>query len=155
MANKVFKSMKSKHSELDIDARVCYYYFNVNSFDETIIFLTESINKYPENLFLYRLKTNICFQKTIQKQYNLCLSDINSALKRTTNDYELYLKKAFAITLIKHFKPNHVINAYLHFIEKSPKDDINFAKEYYAIAICYYNQSNTKDLGLIEDNIVS
>ena len=91
-----------------------------------IIFLTESINKYPENSFLYRLRDNIYVYK---KQYNLCLYDINSALKRTTNDYELYLKKALtAITLIKHFKPNHVINAYLHFIEKSPKDDINFAK---------------------------
>ena len=146
----ILKSNRDSKSQIDIDARVCYAYFHMNSFKETIIFLEECSKKYPKESFFYRFCGCLC---GFTKDYNKGLELINKALELSPNDYEIRYDRAVMMRLCHNSDPKDVLNAYLHFLEIAPNDHRKVPESYYAMGLCFVIKDRNLDQIFCEKNI--
>ena len=129
----VLAQCKSKQSQLDEDARVCFGFLHMNSLQTTVEFLTVCIQRYPKSPFFLDLRGSL--YGFIQK-YDEGLADFNAALQLVPDDAQYLYDRAAMLRLIKHCNLNETVVAYDKFAKSAPFDHRKLPEAYYAAATC-------------------
>jgi hypothetical protein len=123
-----------KNEPENVDAQICYVYFNSDELKQNAKFLKEWKLKNPKSVHLYDVSAAVnCFLK----RYQAALLDCNTGLKLDSTNYKILYTKAVALRESPNIDKIDIIAGYQKFLAAAPKDHRKVPESYYAMALCY------------------
>ncbi|CAF0963609.1 unnamed protein product [Adineta steineri] len=133
---------KSKQSQLDEDARVCFGWLHMNSLQPTIEFLSVCIRMYPKSHFFLELRGSLY---GFLEKYEEGLADFNTALHLAPDCYKFLYDRAVMLRLVNPPALNEAVLAYNQFLKSAPVDHRKVPEAYYATGNCYLANSQLQN----------
>ncbi|KAF9969408.1 hypothetical protein BGZ73_008241 [Actinomortierella ambigua] len=112
------------------DCRICHYVLNMRP-DEIIDFLTECINKYPNNKFFLEARGSMY---NFQQKYEHALRDFRRIDQIVTDDVDNLYNKACTMRLMGEKKK--AVDAYKKFLDAASVDHRKVPEAYYSMGTC-------------------
>uniref|UniRef100_T1IM73 Uncharacterized protein n=1 Tax=Strigamia maritima TaxID=126957 RepID=T1IM73_STRMM len=124
------KKSDKEVSELDKNVRICHYYFHANSFPNMKVFLTECMDKYPEEI-TFRIMLTLTLAYLSEYEQGIKVAD--EALDMFPENGELLFYKATHVRSLP-LDLNSIVECYQRFIDAVPEDHCKVPEAYYTMA---------------------
>lgn len=145
--NRVLAKEGSSKSQLDIDARYCFAWFNCTSYKATASFLKECSGKYPNEIGFHKMCAAMF---SFQKRFEEGLQELDAVLKLSSEPpFDIWFDRASCMRLLPELvDPQKAIDEYLKFLRAAPTDHRHVPEAYYCMAYLHVMKRDSTRQGL-------
>ncbi|RNA15294.1 type IV pilus biogenesis stability [Brachionus plicatilis] len=122
---------QNKKDDLNFNASICYMHLISSNYEQTILFINKSLEKYPDCLHMHYIKGSMF---GFLSNFKRALKEFEYLTRKEPKNYEFYYSKAVALRNLEKF--DKAIENYEIFIKNSPKDSRKIPEAYYSIGQC-------------------